>query len=39
LVIEVSMYPGATALTRIFLDANSLARLLVKPMIPAFEAA
>ena len=37
-VISVMINPGATALARIFLDPNSLATLLVKPIIPALEA-
>lgn len=38
-VILVCMYPGATALTKIFLLPSSFARLFVNPIIPAFDAA
>ena len=38
-VISVSMKPGHTTLTRMLRVANSLAQLLLKPMMPAFEAA
>ena len=38
-VILVATYPGAIALTVIFLEANSFAIDFVKPIIPAFEAA
>ena len=38
-VISVSMKPGAIALTVTDLAANSRAKLLVNPIIPAFAAA
>ncbi len=38
-VIFVSINPGAMQLTRIFREANSLAKALVKPIIAALEAA
>ena len=37
-VISLSMNPGATALTVIFRLANSRQTVLVKPMMPAFDA-
>ena len=37
-VMPVSMYPGATTLTRTPRLATSRARLFEKPMMPAFEA-
>jgi hypothetical protein len=37
--MAVSMKPGALALTRTPRGATSRARLLVKPMMPAFDAA
>ncbi len=37
--MAVSMRPGATALTLIFLEPNSFASDLQRPMSPAFEAA
>ena len=39
LVISVSIYPGAIALTVIPLAASSLAADFVIPITPAFEAA
>ena len=38
-VMAVSMRPGATALTLIFLEPNSFASDLHRPIRPAFEAA
>jgi len=38
-VISVSIKPGAMALQRIFREPNSKATDLVKPKIPALEAA
>jgi hypothetical protein len=38
-VMSVSMYPGATALTRTPRPASSLATALVRPMSPALDAA
>jgi len=38
-VISVSINPGAMAFDLMFLDPSSRATDLVKPMIPAFDAA